>query len=173
MNEYLTEQRLGLVLEQLFPQNTFIHDKTVPNSETRRRPDYRCDELMLIIEFDGDKHYKEVAKIKNEQQKDRTYSEMGYRVVRIPYFVQISTNTIQYFFEMNYTWEQTYSHGFISENVVMPCDYCELGIQKFINDLNRFDFIRHDIIQSLRNKIEIFRDNELVLPNSIEYICNI
>ncbi len=173
MNEYLTEHRLGLVLAQLFPLNTFIHDRIVPNSGTRKRPDYRCDELMLIVEFDGDKHYKEVAKIKSEKQKDLTYSEMGYRVVRIPYFVQISIVTIQYFFEMDYPWEQTYSHGFISDSVVMPCDFCELGIQKFINALERFNFIREDIVQSLRNKIELLQDIELVLPNSIGFLITI
>lgn len=172
MNEYLTEQRLALVLKELFPQNTFIHDRTVPNSGTRRRPDYRCDELMLIVEFDGDKHYKEVAKIKSEQQKDKTYSEMGYRVVRIPYFIQISSETIKYFFDFDLNWNQSYPHGFISENVILPCDYCELGIQKFLNDLNRFDFIKNDIFESLKNKISALKDYELVLPSSIKYICN-
>lgn len=167
MNEYLTEQRLGRVLRELFPNNIFIHDRIVPNSGTRRRPDYRCDELMLIVEFDGDKHYKEVAKIKNEQEKDTTYSNMGYRVIRIPYFIQMSISTIKYFFELNTNWVQNYPHGFISPNVILPADFCELGVFKFRNDLNRFNFIEEDIIQSLRNKIETLIDRELVVPTSL------
>jgi very-short-patch-repair endonuclease len=50
-------------LKRIFPSETFIHDKVVPNSNTKTRPDYRCEKLKLIIEFDGDQHYRNVKKL--------------------------------------------------------------------------------------------------------------
>lgn len=172
IKEYLTEESLGTLLYQLFPNEEFIHDKIVPNSECRTRPDYRCDNLMLIVEFDGDQHYKSVKKIKNEEFKNTTYKAMGYSVIRIPYFVQASSLTIKLLFGMDFTYEQIYKHGFVDDKVVLPCDFCEMGITKFKEDLRRFNIISTEIITSLRDKIHIHNDIELVLPSSLFYLID-
>ena len=53
MTLYLTENNLKNILKEIKPEFTFLHDKSVPDSKNRRmRPDFRCDELKLIIEFD-------------------------------------------------------------------------------------------------------------------------
>lgn len=49
----------------------------------------------------------------------------------------------------------------------MPCDYCELGIRKFLNDIERFDFIRLEITNSLVDKVNELGDIEMILPSSI------
>lgn len=170
MAEYLTEEKLKNFLVILFPTNTFEHNKQVPNSGMKTRPDFRCDELKLIVEFDGDKHYCEASKIISEENKNNHYARMGYKIVRIPYFVQISTEVIKCLFNLNFNCDQKYDHGFISENVIMPCDYCELGIQKFKNDLKRFHFIRKDIVRSLNSKIVLLKNKDLVLPPSLHDI---
>lgn len=168
--KYLTEGLLGEILKDMYPNEMFIHDKTVPNSQTRRRPDYRCDNLKLIIEFDGDKHYKEVSKIKSEQFKNDTYTEMGYKVVRIPYFVQLTKETIKYLFDIDFTPSYSYPHGFISDLAALPADFCELGVNKFLLDLEKFYFIKNEIIESLKLKRDKLQDIELVIPKSIERI---
>lgn len=167
MTEYLTEERLENVLGQLFPDVTFIRDRQVPDSGLQTRPDYRNDNLKLIVEFDGDQHYRNVQKIKREQEKTDRYTQIGYKVVRIPYFIQISTETVKHLFDLNLQYIQTYPHGFISKTVIMPADFCELGIQKFKADLKRFDYIKVDILNSLKQKVEVLGDKELVLPPSL------
>lgn len=167
---YLTEKILGEVLKKLYPNNTFIHDKSVPNSGSRRRPDYRCDELMLIVEFDGLHHYVNAEKILNEEEKTNMYESMGYKVIRVPYFVQITTDTIRHLFGIVFEHEQEYPHGFVDEKCVLPCDFCELGIEKFQKDLLSFDYILDDITHSLKNKVEIKGDIRRVLPKSLEYL---
>lgn len=68
-NEYLTELRLGSILNE-YSQHKFIHNKFVPNSNLKRfRPDYRCDELSVIIEFDGYAHYCNSKQIVNGPHK--------------------------------------------------------------------------------------------------------
>lgn len=172
MNEYLTEEFLEKVLRQIFPNTTFIRDRQVPKSGLRTRPDFRNDGLNLIVEFDGDQHYRNVSKIKREKKKTDTYTAMGYKVVRIPYFIQISTDTIKHLFDIDLDYEQTYPHGYISDKVILPADYCEIGIQKFLADLNRFDYVKNDIIDSLKKKIDDLVDIELVVPPSLYYLIN-
>ena len=56
----LTEANLGLILNDLFPHNDFLHDKAVPYAINKRlRPDYRSDEMKIILEYDGDSYYCE------------------------------------------------------------------------------------------------------------------
>lgn len=169
---HLNEEFLGDVLQYIFPDNTFIRDKVVPNSNSRRRPDYRCDELNLIVEFDGDRHYKEASKIKSEREKVVLYESMGYKVVRIPYFIQLNTEVVKFLFNKDLPTYYEYPQGFISKLAANPCDYCELGVKKFIEDLNRFDVVKEEVIKSLISKIEELKDIELVLPKSIEQIIN-
>ena len=113
--KFLTEKLLGEVLKEIFPAHTFIHDRCVPDSNSRRRPDYRCEELKLIVEFDGDKHYSTASKIKTEQEKTNMYTHMGYKVVRIPYFVQLSKEVIYELFSIETEPSYHYPHGFISD----------------------------------------------------------
>ena len=42
----------------------------MPKSSLNTRPDYRNDELMLIVEFDGEKHYTDPNVIYRDEQKD-------------------------------------------------------------------------------------------------------
>ena len=52
-HKHLNEKLLGEWLILLFPNHKWINNKSVPNSGIRARPDYRNDELMILVEFDG------------------------------------------------------------------------------------------------------------------------
>jgi hypothetical protein len=165
--EYLTEKSLGEKLTKIFSNQVFIHDEVVPDSGVRFRPDYRCDELHLIIEFDGDRHYREAAVIVRDQKKDKIFSKMGYKVVRIPYFVQLTKDIIKFIFDVDYDFHEEYPHGFISKEAKLPADFCELGVKKFKEDLIRFQIIKGDIIESLKEKQKGLGVIELVVPPSL------
>lgn len=164
---YLKENILELYLKEFYPFYNFVKNKTVSNSGIRNRADFRCDELNLIIEFDGYRHYSITKVILSDQKKDFIYKNMGYEIIRIPYFVQISEEIIDNLFNIKMKWKQVYPHGFIDEKALLPADYCELGIKRFIMDLEIFSFIKDDIIKSLKNKIEGLGDKRLVLPESL------
>ena len=172
MNNYLTEKGLESILKEIYTNDEFIRDKTIPNSQTRYRPDFRCEKLKLIVEFDGDSHYKRALRIKKDSLKDQIYRGLGYRIVRIPYFVQIETLTIENLFGVNFKYPQKYPHGFIDKKATLPCDFCELGIRQFENDLKKFSYIKDDIIKSLKNKVKELDDVEIVLPKSLFYLLD-
>ncbi|EER56197.1 hypothetical protein NEIFL0001_0538 [Neisseria flavescens SK114] len=167
MPAYLTEQNLGNIFSTLLPDTPFIHNKTVPNSGVKMRPDFRFETLKLIVEFDGSQHYQDVNVLFRDKEKDRIYQAMGYRIVRIPYFIQMTQELLHILFQQEFSYQQCYPHGFIDDNAVLPANFCELGIMQFQADLGRFDIYRLDIISSLRKKITIKKEINLVLPPSL------
>lgn len=95
--------RTGLeeYLSVIFPeisQNEWIHDKCIKGSGIRCRPDYRCEKLKLIVEFDGTQHYQKPEQIKKDIINQQNYEKMGYKVVRIPYFIQLTNEVIEQMF---------------------------------------------------------------------------
>lgn len=168
MKKYLAENKLGEIPDKLFPDNDFEHDKSVPGSNNKRmRPDYRSDSMMLILEFDGDPHYRSARKIKADIKKDEDYTDLGYRVYRVPFFVQMTSHVLEEIFHRKIRFKQEYPNGFIASNVILPADFCELGIKRFISDLERFSFHKLEIIESLHNKIKKLGDREMVIPSSL------
>ena len=169
MPEYLTEKNLGLILNELFPDNDFIHDKAVPGSTNKRlRPDYRSDKMKIIIEFDGDSHYCKAQRIKTDIIKDKDYENLGYKVFRIPYFIQMSSKLIKMIFNIDRGYNQKYPNGFIDKKAILPADFCELGIELFKKDLKKFSYCKQEILDSLKMKIQETNDIEVVIPPSLK-----
>lgn len=153
---YLDEKKLGQCLAKIFPDYKFIHDNAVPGSGISNRPDYRCEELKLIVEFDGYKHYCEIDTIFKDRLKDEAYTSMGYRIVRIPYFVQLTSDVVKHYFGVDDVDMQiNFPHGFIADKgAKLPAEYCSLGIVRFMNELRELIFLRTDIINSLKAKLD-------------------
>lgn len=166
ITNWLDEKKLGKTLDIIFPDEIFIHDKAVPHSGTRKRPDYRCENLKLIVEFDGSQHYNDVKWCYDDNEKDDTYIRMGYKIIRVPYFVQLSSDVIKQLFGIDIDYKQIFPHGFIvDKNEVLPADFCSLGYERFLCDLKRFSYIKHDILASLHHKYRKYKgDWNRVLP---------
>lgn len=96
--------RTGLekYLEVIFPDTIdWIHDKAFGihgNENYRIRPDYRSDSLKLIIEFDGIPHYTNPAVIIKDDKNTSIYEKNGYKVIRIPYFIQLTNDAVEKLF---------------------------------------------------------------------------
>lgn len=162
ITNYLNEARLGIALEQVFKKQ-FINNKIVPNSNLKTRPDFRNDELMLIVEFDGYKHYTEPSVIYRDRIKDETYSAMGYKIVRIPYFIQLETRTIKTLFGIDYKMAQEFPHGFIvDDGLVCPAGYCKAGYEKYKQDKTKFKDVWCEVEYSLKVKMEKYPKETII-----------
>jgi hypothetical protein len=170
--DYLTESSLGKILCQLFPEYEIIHDKSVPHSENKRmRPDYRIEALKLIFEFDGPSHYTQSKRILMDETKDLNYTSLGYKIIRIPYFIQFDQKLLDSYGMTNrHNITCDYPHGFVDNGAILPSDFCELGVKKFERDLSIFFSCRSTIIQSIKKKIEDCGDIRLVIPESLYYL---
>lgn len=94
---------LAEYLAKIFPGNEFVFDKIIPkdiivsrggDQFPRYRPDARCEELNLVVEFDGMDHYMKASVMINDVDKDNYLKSLGYNVVRIPYWLQLSNDNI-------------------------------------------------------------------------------
>lgn len=119
---HLTEEKLGNALSKIFSCD-FIHNRKVPKSNIQNRPDFRSEELKLIVEFDGYKHFNSSITQQRDVYKTSIYELMGYKVINIPYFIQLSSKSIKFFFDVEIDWEQEYPHGFISDKALLPSDF--------------------------------------------------
>ena len=166
MKEYLTEEKLGEFLKEYLKEGEWIHDKCFLG---RNRPDYRNDFYKLMVEFDGYAHYTSSKRIVLDGLKDELYRGNGYKVVHIPYFVQISGKIISKLFSIDVDYVQKYPHGFINSKCVLPADFCHLGIKRFFQDLEAFKEIKDEILVSLVKKIESLKNRSLVIPDTEEF----
>jgi hypothetical protein len=82
----------------IFPTvKDWVHDRAlgeVSGRMIRSRPDYRSEQLKLIVEFDGLQHYTKPDKVQKDADLTTTYQALGYKVARIPYFIQLSNKAV-------------------------------------------------------------------------------
>lgn len=154
ISEYLTEKNVGVFLENRLETNSIIlHNKKFPNSSINFRPDYRIDELNLVVEFEGYYHYNTYNIQLKDSLKLVKLIESGYRVIKIPYFIQFnSTIAVESIFSeliSNTLPFNNYPHGFIDKKALRVCDFNYFGVKRFLNDLKIFSFAKEDILKTL------------------------
>jgi hypothetical protein len=98
---------------------------------------------------------------------------MGYKIIRIPFFVQPSSETLKHYFNIVGELELQYPHGFIIYDSTPPANFCSLGLDRFIDEFEQFpDTVKKDIVKSLRKLIELGEEEEYVIPRQFEDIFN-
>ena len=135
--------RTGLneYLKVIFPDvDDWAHDKAlgviVNNKVCRKRPDYRSEKLKIIIEFDGIQHYTMPDIIKNDVINTEFYESLGYKVVRIPYFIQLTNKAVKYFFNVDVK-EPLFNeniHSMDKNDRNTPAFLCGAGVLRMIED---------------------------------------
>lgn len=149
--QYLTQENLLRYLQLVYPEvNDWIIDKPF-SKEIKLRPDYRSDTLKIIVEFDGFQHYTNASNIIKDINRDKLFLEKGYKVIRVPYFIQACEYTLKVLFGRDVKLEQKFAHGFISKlsTCYLPASFCNLGLQIFYKNLEQFKEIKNEIIESL------------------------
>lgn len=128
---YLTEDKLGQSLEILY--NRFP-EKQVKVPGTRYRSDFMIGKI--IVEFDGYYHFTKHKTIQRDYAVKKIWEDLGYQFVSVPYFIQLSTETIKYYFGIDIEVEQSYENGFIDKDALRPKDFNRLGHQRFLEIVN-------------------------------------
>ena len=130
-------------LHAIFPDEEWIHDKQFGQhgGETYRiRPDYLCENLKLIVEFDGMPHYQDPAVIIKDRKNQEIYEAHGYRVIRVPYFIQLTNSVVEKMFGV------TVDAALFPEDVASmspewkntPANCCVAGLQRMAMDFMQY-----------------------------------
>ncbi len=165
--------RTGLedYLKVIFPNiNDWIHDKAlgkINDTLYRSRPDYRSEQLKLIIEFDGLPHYTNPDIIEKDIKNTDLYTNLGYKVVRIPYFIQLTKKAVKTLFGVEVSEdlfdEQISSLGIKGRNT--PAYLCPAGIKRMAQDFSKFPEQYEINVNALRNQNDLFKSGVDFLVN--------
>lgn len=128
-------------LEVIFPEITdWVHDKQLHGVPLRCRPDFRSESLKMVIEFDGIQHYSNPKVIIKDRLKDEAYKTAGYKVVRIPYFIQLTNDAVKELFGREVD-EPLFNPELPSLFVDMentPAYLCPAGVVRMAEEFSRF-----------------------------------
>ena len=143
--------RTGLdeYLSVIFPNTTdWIHDKTTGHiyngKKLNTRPDYRSESMKLVVEFDGIPHYQSPLTIRKDERNTRIYEDLGYSVVRIPWFIQLTNSAVEKLFgvvvEEPLFDENIPSMGTNpkSKEFITPACFCMAGVQRMAREFRDF-----------------------------------
>ena len=138
--------RTGLdeYLNVIFPDiDDWVHDKTTglikeDGKKSLSRPDYRSEQLKLIVEFDGLPHYQKPSDLQRDMANQELYESYGYKVVRVPYFIQLSNEVVEKLFGVKVA-EPLFDDSIPSLSVEAcntPAFLCPVGIYRMARDFN-------------------------------------
>ena len=157
--------RTGLedYLRVIFPKiNDWLHDKTLGKIDGityRTRPDYRSEELKIIIEFDGLPHYTNPDIIEKDLKNTNIYEKLGYKVIRIPYFIQLTNKAVKILFDVEVEEElfddSIPSLGIKGRNT--PAYLCPAGIKRMAREFRSFPEQYKTNLEALYEQNDIFK----------------
>jgi len=136
--------RTGLekYLKVIFPDvNDWVYNSKVPNSTRKFQPDYRSESKKLIVEYDGLPHYVNPDSILNDIEKKQYHESMGYKVVNIPYFIQLSNNAVKELFGVDVKEELFDEKKYPSLGIngrCSPAYLCSAGVERMAQEFKRF-----------------------------------
>lgn len=147
-------------LETIFPGSEWVHDKVIPkdvrtgrgfDGVLRTRPDFRCERLSLLVEFDGVQHYTEPVRIAKDATNDIAYHSMGYRIVRVPYWLALSREAIVHLFGVDVGHDMCRLTRSFSDNPdfgigVSTAAFCPTGLERFSNELDALPEVLRDMV---------------------------
>lgn len=167
---YLVQGKLEVALREIVGNDCWRgREVRLPVGRRRWDMSYETNGQITVVEFDGDEHYRNTLKIKADTEKDQIATQHGYRVVRIPYWVQLTTDTLWHYFNLNAEIRQDFSHGFIATKI-FPASFCELGIARFQRELTSLPAgVRTAVVNSLRDRCREY-GSQYVLPSSLQNV---
>lgn len=137
---YLIEKKLGEVLSEIINLDKYEIRKQYRVNKQRcdfMLVDTETNKPMIAYEFDGPQHYQSSHAFSLDREKDSAVRELGAILIRVPYFVQLREDTLDYFFpNIDLTSTVEYPHGFIDRKAPLPTTFTDEGLHFFCHQLS-------------------------------------
>ena len=177
---------LKMYLDFLFPDNDFVYDKTIPksiqesrfcNNYRRYRPDARSEKLNLIVEFDGIQHYQNLKSVLNDRERDLWTARLGYKTIRIPYWLQLSKVNVKYLFNIDVDDLCELKYGMFDSPdndyglSISPASYCLLGIDRFVSQFALLPSVTQSIVMKDMQLVSDANEYDIdVIPKALRQL---
>ena len=96
--------------------------------------------LKMIVEFDGMPHYTKAKNLLYDIEKTKFYEGLGYKVVRIPFFIQLTQKAIKTLFDIKIQ-EKMFNENYPSLSIEMentPAFLCGAGALRMAREFKKF-----------------------------------
>jgi len=169
---YLVQKKLEHFLKDIVGEANWMgRELRVPDSRRRWDMAYQLDGQTTVVEFDGDAHYWDSLKIKADIEKDAVAKRLGFKVVRVPYWVQLTDETALHYFGFRVRIEQDFAHGFIATKI-FPASFSELGVDRFGRELSALpQDVRKAVVCSLKDRAAEY-GIAYVLPTRLRHLID-
>jgi len=185
----MSEKNTFTLLKIIFPECEILAQHPF-SYQTRPRKaswkvDYYIPEKKLVVEYDGPDHYTNIWKIKRDVTKDKYFSKDDFKIVRIPYWLQIQSSVSDYLFSCQLSKEteneiakQIYKVSDVSEIMYSglyqsqntPANFIEKGRERFKNEFNSAPkIVQESVRTTLKAYIHRVGDVDCVLPDDPRY----
>lgn len=190
----LKDTDMASVLMRLFPDFT-LPDKqaylringrmALTQSGHRVQPDFIYAPLRLIVEVDGQNlrvgHYTNAKQCVDDIEKDEVYKNNGWKVIRIPAYIQLDKEMIEFFFGIKYDkplYTMCREHGFLHSQIDLPANFCTLGLNRFYREMDGYPVnVRKQVLETLVQRIRQYENEgysheharKMVIPDDFKY----
>lgn len=114
--------------------------------------------MKVVIEFDGVQHYTNPTIIRKDEQSYDLYSSLGYKLIRIPFFIQLSKNAVKTLFGVDVKqklFDEKYpSLGVKDGNT--PAYLCHEGLKRMAREFRMFPHQYEVNVKALREANDSF-----------------
>jgi|AntAceMinimDraft_18_1070375.scaffolds.fasta_scaffold111130_2 very-short-patch-repair endonuclease len=143
---FVNEFFLRFYIKYIYFDDEIIFNKQIPN--TKIRPDALIKNKKIIIEYDGPLHFTNNSTVLKDIKKNKILQKLGYNIIRIPHFIEMGKEELKILFDYDdiNNIHSNYFSGFIHKDVILPSDFCERGINRYIND-TEYNFFNNNIIK--------------------------
>ena len=152
---HLLQSKLEEALAKIVGKRAWLgREFKVPGTRLRWDMAYEIDGGVVVVEFDGEAHYRDPLRIKKDLLKDEIAKQYNYTTIRIPYWVQLNNQTLKYYFGLKANIMQDFPHGFITTKH-FPASFCELGVKRFKKEYEELPVrVRNAVRKSLIERSE-------------------
>jgi hypothetical protein len=162
---YLTETKLVAIICELAPAG-FVSQFKLDGFNYRWDFKYETASERILVEYDGDEHYRNTTVIRVDRAKAKLASEHGFRTIAFPYWLQLDTFALKHFFGFDADIVQDFPHGFITTKL-FPASFCELGVTRFQEEFSRLPLqLQRPVLESLRERAREY-GLDYVLPSDL------
>ena len=148
--DYLTEDGLYDVLSAKYSKTSITRQYRIG----RKQIDFFIQDINTFVEFEGAHHYQKRSQIDRDLDLQDYIVGSGFRMVHIPYFVQVGFVLPFYFGEFSpedYVTNDNllaYRNGFIDKKCVRPIDFSVDGWFRFIYEVSHYPTLIREEIRS-------------------------
>lgn len=162
---------LEVYLKIIFPKTKdWIHDKAlgkINGKIYKMRPDYRSISLKLIVEFDGLHHYQNPDIIEKDEKNNILYKQLDYKVVRIPYFIQLTNKAVKTLFDKEVSedlFDETIS-SLSTNGRNSPAYLCPSGIKRMAEEFKKFP-------EQYKTNVDFLKQQNIPFKSGVDFLEN-